>query len=99
VGWRSCVRDMHGLNILEISVQQARLYLLRLPLAARKAFSAKLLRHFTKRRTSQKYCEHARNRENTKRVARTDPGTVAMKILFQDRPIFKRPYLIGRPRF
>ena len=32
-------------------------------------------------------------------MVRNDPGTVAMKISFQDGPIFKRSYLIRRPRF
>jgi len=51
------------------------------------------------KQTSQKYFEHARNRENTNWVARTDPGTVTMKISFQDGPRFKRSNLMGHHRF
>jgi len=67
-------------TVLTIHVWQAQVHLPRLPLSATKSSSAKLLLHRLPNGATQNISNVPKIQENTKKVARTESGTVAMKI-------------------
>jgi len=67
-------------TVLTIHVRQAQVHLPTLPLSATKASLAKVLLHRHSSGATQNMSNVPEIQENTKKVARTESGTVAMKI-------------------
>jgi len=95
VGWRRCAKNTHdpkGLfdtrsgsprgpaSIAAVHVKQAQVHLPTLPLSATKASLANLLLHHHRSGATQSISNVPEIQKITKKVARTESGTVAMKI-------------------
>jgi len=78
-GTGACMTSMVR-TVLTIHVWQAQVHLPRLPLSATKASLAKILFHRHPSGAMQNISNVTEIQENTKKVARTESGTVAMKI-------------------
>jgi len=78
-GTSACMTCMFR-TVLTIHVRQAQVHLPRLSLSATKASLAKLLLHCHPSGAMQNISNVPEIQENTEKVARTESGTVAMKI-------------------
>ena len=78
-GTSACMTCMFQ-TVLTIHVRQAQVHLPRLPLSATKASLAKILFHHHPSGATKNISNVPEIQENTKKAARTESGTVAMKI-------------------